>query len=124
MKKKIKNINGLNLVWLFIYLMPLLLVGGWVLLNWHSELSSIYVLSVYINDIFTNFNLNIPIMNTLSDCLNYLGFNNSINEFLLIVLSYVTYLVLICFVRILFDVLVMLPNIIHNFIDKVGGERE
>lgn len=124
MKKKIKNINGLNLVWLFIYLMPFLIVTGWVLINWHSELSTIYSLSDFINSIYTNLVLDIPIFTSLRDAINYLGFNDVFNQFLLIMLSYVTYLIIVCFVRILFDILVMLPNIIHNFIDKVGGERE
>lgn len=124
MKKKIKNINGLNLVWLFIYLMPFLIVGGWVLINWHSELSSIYSLSDFINSIKLNLVFDIPIFEALRDSINYLGFNNTFSDFLLIVFSYVTYLIIVCFIRILFDILVMLPNIIHNFIDKVGGERE
>ena len=124
MKKKIKNINAMNLIWLFIYLLPMLLCFGWVLINRHASITNVYSLSDFIHSIYTNLSYDIPIFNTLESVIDYLGFNGSVNEFILIMLSYVTYLVLVVFVRILFDVLVMLPNIIHNFIDRIGGERE
>ena len=124
MTKKLKNINCMNLIWLFIYLMPILFVLGWCMINNFSNSGSLLSFSEFISSIKNAYFLNIPITTTFQNCLNYLGFNSQFNDYMIIILSYVTYLVLVVFIRVLFDVLIMLPNIIHNFIDRIGGEKE
>lgn len=124
MQKKIKNINVMNFIWLQIYLLPLLICVGWCAINNFSNSGSLYALSDFVESIKNAFLINIPITNVLESCINYLGFNNVFSDFMLIVFSYITYLVLVVFIRVLFDVLIMLPNIIHHFIDRVGGEKE
>lgn len=124
MQKKIKNINVMNFIWLQIYLLPLLIVVGWCAINNFSNSGELYSLADFVGSIKNAFLINIPITNVLESCINYLGFNNAFNDFMLIVFSYITYLVLVVFIRVLFDVLIMLPNIIHHFIDRVGGEKE
>lgn len=124
MQKKIKNINVMNFIWLQIYLLPILIVIGWCAINNFSNSGSLLSLADFTSSIKNTFLINIPITNVLQTCIDFLGFNNTFNDFMLIVFSYITYLILVVFIRVLFDVLVMLPNIIHHFIDRVGGEKE
>lgn len=124
MSKKIKNINVMNFIWLNIYLLPIMFVVGWCMINNFSNSGQLLSFTDFISSIKNAYFLNIPITTTFQTCLDYLGFNSQFNDYLIIILSYVTYLVLVVFIRVLFDVLIMLPNIIHNFIDKIGGEKE
>lgn len=124
MQKKIKNINVMNFIWLQIYLLPILIIVGWCIINNSNNSGSLLSLADFTSSIKNTFLINIPITNVLQSCIDFLGFNNTFNDFMLIVFSYITYLILVVFIRVLFDVLVMLPNIIHHFIDRVGGEKE
>lgn len=124
MSRKIKNINVMTFIWLQIYLLPILIVVGWCAINNFSNSGTLLSLSDFTSSIKNTFLIDIPITNVLQSCIDYLGFNNTFNDFMLIVFSYITYLVIVVFVRVLFDVLVMLPNIVHKFIDSVGGEKE
>lgn len=136
MKKKIKSLCVCD--WLFILILlfpiviPLLFMLFWALSNSGATTSVDFNtinsnLITYFRSVFINLN-NILGMSTFNDWfitnvinLNLVNVSESVDIFILFPLIYSEYFVMCCLLKLVVEFLMLLPNIIQNFINKLGG---
>ena len=119
MQRKIKNISCLDMLWLIVYLMPFLAFGGYCLINSHSSGVS---MTNFINDLYNLTGGVGFIGEALEYLLSYFDISISNNNIYVIMIMYLEFFVMINIFRIFIDVVLMLPNIVHKWFDKIGGE--
>lgn len=136
MKKKIKSLCICD--WLFVLILlfpiaiPLLFMLFWALGNSGATTSIDYNsinsnLITYFRSVFNNFN-NIFGMSTFNDWfvtnvmnLNLVNVSESVDIFVLFPLLYCEYFVMCSCLKLVVEFLMLLPNIVQNFIEKMGG---
>lgn len=70
---------------------------------------------------FNTFSHNGILYNMFINLFSYFGV---FNIYIQIISVYLEYIVLISLIHLAFDILLLLPNICHKFMEKVGGERD
>lgn len=119
MQRKIKNISFMDMLWLIIYLMPFLAFGGYCLINSHSSGVN---MTNFINDLYTLTGGVGFIGGALENLLAYFDISILSNNIYVIMIMYLEFFVMINIFRIFIDVILMLPNIVHKWFDRIGGE--
>lgn len=75
----------------------------------------------YLDSVLNSFASNGFINNTLLQVVNYFSVNN---VYMKLALLYIEYFIIIQLLHLFVDFMLLIPNICHKFMEKIGGERD
>lgn len=84
-------------------------------INYNLDLES------FLSSIYNSFTSNGFINNTLIQVVNYFNVNN---VFMNLAILYIEYFIIIQLLHLFVDFMLLIPNICHKFMEKIGGERD